>query len=109
MQRLKWLMKSKVFLLCALGVLVGGSVLYARTRPPSEPLRYVLTPAMKGTLVVSLRGSGQVLGQNQLEIKPTVSGVVRAVLVAPGEGIKEGDLRLIARWLFVLFVTRLSQ
>jgi RND family efflux transporter MFP subunit len=91
MQRLKWLMKSKVFLLCALGVLVGGSVLYARTHPPSEPLRYVLTPAMKGTLVVSLRGSGQVLGQNQLEIKPTVSGVVRAVLVAPGEGIKEGD------------------
>ncbi len=52
--------------------------------------RYVIGQVTKGTLVVSISGTGQVSGVNQLDITPTVSGEVTKVLVKAGDKVTAG-------------------
>lgn len=87
----KFVLSHKILLIVIFALLGGGGVLYARNQTPAQPLRYVTVPATKGSLVVALRGSGQVSGQNQLDIKPTVSGAITDLLVKAGDVVKTGQ------------------
>jgi HlyD family secretion protein len=76
----------------ALFIIAAGVGLYYGLRPrtASGEVRYVLAAVQKGTIVVSVKGSGQVSGQNQLDIKPNVSGVITKILVKQGDEVKAG-------------------
>lgn len=87
----RFLMNHKILTLLILSGLVMGGVVYARHRTSPEPLRYVATAATKGSLVVSLRASGQVSGQSQLDVKPLVSGALTSVAVKSGDAVKAGQ------------------
>ena len=90
MQHLKKIAKKKsVIGLCSV-LAVTGTVYGVEFAKPAEPTRYVLAQATHGTLVVSLSGSGQVSGLNQVDVKPSVSGAVIKVLVKPGEEVTAG-------------------
>lgn len=54
--------------------------------------RYVSAQVQKGTLVVSVSGSGQVSVSNQLDLKPKVSGDIVSVAVENGQEVKAGTL-----------------
>ncbi len=54
--------------------------------------RYVTAAVEKGTLIVSLSGSGQVSASDQVDIKPKVSGDVVYVGVKNGQEVKAGTL-----------------
>jgi len=58
---------------------------------PSQ-IKYVVAKVEKGSVVMSVSGSGQVLATNQTDIKPKASGEVLAVNVVNGQIVKAGDL-----------------
>lgn len=85
----RFLKKKWAIGLVLLVAAVGGYVAYGQSEAPAET-RYVLTEATKGTLVVSISGSGNVSAENQLDVMAGVSGAVTQVLVKTGETVTEG-------------------
>ena len=55
-------------------------------------IRYASAQVQKGTLIVSISGSGQVSASNQIDIKPKASGDVVYVGVKNGQEVKAGTL-----------------
>ncbi len=91
-RHLKRLLQKKIWLAIILVVAVGGGVAYAKTRTRQEPLRYVLAAVSKGTLITSVSGSGQVSGQNQIDLKPLVSAEVTKILVTSGQSVSTSQI-----------------
>ena len=54
--------------------------------------KYNLSSVVKGTIVSSVSGSGQVSASNQIDLKSTVSANVTYVGVSAGETVKKGKL-----------------
>jgi len=54
--------------------------------------KYVLAKAEKGTLVVSVSGTGQVSATTQVDIKPKVSGDIVSINVKNGDQVKTGSV-----------------
>jgi HlyD family secretion protein len=88
---LKFLKRKTTIAMMAVGVGVGSYYGFG-AGATEEETRYVLAAAQKGTVVVSINGSGQVSGQNQLDIKPSVSGEIIKVMVKPGDEVAAGEL-----------------
>lgn len=69
----------------------GGYVAYASySKSKENQIRYVLAAAEKGTVILSVTGTGQVSASNQVEIKPKVSGDILSVSVTNGQTLKKG-------------------
>ncbi len=56
--------------------------------------RYVLAAAEKGSVIVSVDGSGQVSTSNEIEIKPKASGDISYIAATSGMEVKKGQLIL---------------
>ncbi len=52
---------------------------------------YVLASVQKGTIIVSVSGSGQISASDQVDIKPKVSGDVIWVGIKAGQEVKQGQ------------------
>jgi RND family efflux transporter MFP subunit len=94
MQTLKRLFsRTWVRVLAVLAVIVVGYGIYrAVWGTQTAATEYVTAKAAKGTLVVSVEGSGQVASVNQTNIQPQISGTVAAVAVVNNQRVKAGDL-----------------
>jgi HlyD family secretion protein len=68
---------------------------YKKAKAGSSEPQYVSAQVEKGTLVVSVSGSGQVSASDQLDIKPRVSGDVLQVFVKNGDTVKTGQIILL--------------
>lgn len=88
----KSVLKHKWLIGIAAVILIGGTVYYVRTKKTTEPLRYVVSAATKGTLITSISGSGQVSGENQIELKPEISGTITKALVKPGDEVSTSTI-----------------
>ena len=89
MAKRKWLIGTIVV------VVAGGGYYWNKTRAGSATVpHYVNVAVTKGTLVVSTSGSGQVSVQNQVDVKPKVSGAVLGVGVTNGQRITAGTVLL---------------
>lgn len=75
-------------IIVAVGVYYGYSFLKGNTNTTS----YVLAAVEKGTLIISVSGTGQVSASNQIDIKPKVSGDATYVGIKNGQDIKAGAL-----------------
>jgi HlyD family secretion protein len=75
-------------------LIIGGYYGFKKIRGSSASTQYVSAQVQKGTLVVSVSGSGQVSASNELDVKPKVSGDVVAVFVTNGQELKTGQLIL---------------
>jgi len=53
-------------------------------------VRYASAQVQKGTLIVSISGSGQVSASNQLDVKPKASGEITAMYVKAGQEVRAG-------------------
>ena len=76
----------------ALLLAIGGYLGYGAIFNKDGVAQYALAQVQKGTLVVSIAGSGQVSVSNQVDIKPKVSGDVVYVGVKNGQEVKAGTL-----------------
>jgi len=73
-------------------VVAGGYFGYRGLAKNKDVTRYITTVVKKGTLIISVPGSGQVLPSDQVDIKPKVSGEVVYVGVKNGQEVKAGTL-----------------
>jgi len=55
-------------------------------------VRYASAQVQKGTLIVSISGSGQVSASNQLDVKPKASGEITAMYVKAGQEVGAGAI-----------------
>ena len=79
-------------LLAVAAVLTGGYYGYRAIFNSGESVRYVIAAAEKGTLIVSISGSGQVSATQQVDVKAKVSSDVIYVNVKAGQYVAAGTL-----------------
>lgn len=91
MNVLTWMSGHKLWIGLGLAAVVGGGVWWKQTHKPVLPPRYIMATVSRGTIITSVKGSGQVSGQNQLELKPLVSGAITKILVQSGQEVKAND------------------
>ncbi|MDD5726607.1 MAG: HlyD family efflux transporter periplasmic adaptor subunit [Patescibacteria group bacterium] len=85
-------MNKKVFIWGTAAIVVaGGSFWFLSARNSQAETRYALAQVAKGTIITTVSGSGQVSGDQQLDVKPKVSGTVTKVLVKVGDKVKTGQ------------------
>jgi HlyD family secretion protein len=73
-------------------LLVGGTgYWYFASTEVSSASTYTIGTVEKGTLVVSVSGTGQVSASNQVDIKPKASGDVTSVPVRTGQTVASGQ------------------
>ncbi|MFY9463145.1 MAG: biotin/lipoyl-binding protein, partial [Candidatus Sungiibacteriota bacterium] len=74
-------------------VLIGGGYFgYTKIFSAAGVVRYATAQVQKGTLIVSISGSGQVSASNQVDIKPKASGEIIAVYAESGQEAGAGDV-----------------
>ena len=71
-------------------IVIGGYFGYKNLVGDGDIVRYITAAVEKGTLIVSISGSGQVSVSDQIDIKPKVSGDVVYVGVKNGQEVKTG-------------------
>lgn len=84
--------KRTISIIAAVILIAGGIVAVKKFTAPREESRYMLGNATRGTLVVSVSGSGQVSTSQQIDIKPRVSGDISGVMTKEGAYVKRGDI-----------------
>jgi HlyD family secretion protein len=72
--------------------ILGGYFGYAKIFSNNGAVRYATAQVQKGTLIVSISGSGQISASNQVDIKPKAAGEVEYVGVKNGQEVKAGTL-----------------
>ena len=89
----KFVLKHKIIVTVLLLALAGGGY-YAYKKATVAPAvtRYVLAAAQKGSVIVTVSGTGQVAASNQMDIKPKVSGDIVSVNVADDQRVKAGTV-----------------
>ncbi|MBI4143043.1 efflux RND transporter periplasmic adaptor subunit [Candidatus Uhrbacteria bacterium] len=75
-------------------VIVGASIVGHRKffGTAQGGVRYVTEPVTRGTIVVTVAGSGQVLASDRMDITPSVSGSITRVAVRDGQAVRVGDV-----------------
>jgi HlyD family secretion protein len=90
---LKAIFKHKFITLIIFFLIVGGIYVYYKKNAKKETaLQYTISSIKKGSLIISVSGSGQVSASNQVEIKPKVSGDLVSLRVENGQEVKAGEL-----------------
>lgn len=85
--------KILTFIFFAL-LLGGGYYVYQKISKKEEGVRYVTQTAEKGTLVVTVGGTGQIFTSQQINLFPKVAGEVDRIKVESGKSVSAGDLLL---------------
>ncbi len=85
--------KRKFVILIILTIIVIGAYFtYRNVFKDKNIIRYVTAAVEKGTLVITVAGSGQVSASNQVDIKPKVSGDIASIGVKQGQIVKTGAI-----------------
>ncbi len=85
--------KNKVFLGAAVVIVAGGGYWYwSSVHKASLPPQYVTTKVQRGTIAVSVTGSGQISASNQINVQPQISGTITAVPVKNNQNVVAGDI-----------------
>ncbi len=96
---IKFFQKIKLFvwahkiisIVAAIAVIYAGYAIYKNATSTAGETLYALGTVSRGTIVSSVEGSGQVSAENQIDIKPKVSGTITYVGVNPGDSVREGQ------------------
>jgi HlyD family secretion protein len=83
--------KNKKLLLSILIIILIGFYFYFKSTKNSNT-QYIISNVKKDNIYVSVTGSGKVLSQDEIEIKPKISGEIAAIFVKEGKEVKAGDL-----------------
>jgi len=90
---LKFISQHKIITaIIVIVIATGGYFGYKAIKGNGEKSRYVLAAVEKGTLIVSVSGSGQVSTLNQVDIKPKASGDMVYIGAKNGQQVKAGTL-----------------
>jgi HlyD family secretion protein len=86
-------MNKKIIIGILFVLILGGSYFYFAKVPKNKnQTRYVLTKVERGTILVSVSGSGQISAEDQRDIKPKVAGEISKIFVEKNQEVKTGEL-----------------
>src|SRR4030042_270228 len=89
----KKIISHKLFTGIILLLIIGGGYFcYQRLAGDKNTVQYVMAAVEKGTLIVSVSGSGQISVLDQVDIKPKVSGDIVALYVNKDQEVKADQL-----------------
>lgn len=71
-------------------LLGGGYFAYKNFKKNQNTTSYETTGVVMGTFIASVSGSGQVSAQNQIDLKPKVSGELVSLAISNGQELKTG-------------------
>jgi HlyD family secretion protein len=76
----------------ALVILIGGYQMVKAAKAGSAAPQYTISPAIMGSIVQTVSGTGQVAAANQLDVTSQASGAVTSIRVAVGDHVAKGQL-----------------
>jgi HlyD family secretion protein len=86
-------MNKKIIIGILVVLIICGSYFYfTKVSKNKNQTRYVLTQVERGTILVSVSGSGQISAEDQRDIKPKVSGEIARIYVEKNQEVKAGEL-----------------
>jgi len=88
----KKIFQKKIIIPILLILALAGYFGYTKFLKKNGATRYVLAQVQKGTILVSVSGSGQISTEDQIDIKPKVSGEVAEIFVEEGKEVRAGKL-----------------
>lgn len=89
----KSILQHKIITGIILLLIIGGGYFgYQAVSSGKEAIRYTVATVERGTLTVSVSGSGQVTVLEQIDIKPKISGDLTALYVKKDQEVKAGQL-----------------
>ena len=90
---LKSILRHKLLTGIILVLIIGGAYFgYQRLTGNKNAIQYATAAVEKGTLIVSVSGSGQVTVLDQVDIKPKVSGDITTLYINKDEEVKIGQI-----------------
>jgi HlyD family secretion protein len=85
-------MNKKIIIGILFVLIIGGGYFYfAKVSKNKNQTRYVLTKVERGTILVSVSGSGQISAEDQRDIKPKVAGEISKIFVEKNREVKAGE------------------
>jgi HlyD family secretion protein len=89
----KQILSHKLLTGIILVLIIGGGYFgYQRLAKNKNAVQYATATVEKGTLIVSVSGSGQVSASDQVDIKPKVSGEIAAIYIDKDQEVKANQL-----------------
>lgn len=82
----------KIFLFVLLGLALIGMLGFLVSKSIDKPVVYETVNAEKRDIVKKTVANGSVIPRDEIEIKPTVSGIISEVFVEAGDTVKTGDI-----------------
>ncbi len=88
-----WIAAHKMIAgIIALVIVGGGYYGYSKYKGTASATQYVTQQAEKGTLVVSVSGTGQISALNQIDVKPEGTGRIVSIPVSNGQYVYAGQI-----------------
>ncbi|NRB59939.1 MAG: efflux RND transporter periplasmic adaptor subunit [Winogradskyella sp.] len=83
---------TTIIVLALIVIVFGAALYYLWSKNQEDPVRYTTEKASKETIVVKTVATGSIVPEEEVLIKPNISGVVDEVFVEAGEFVNQGDL-----------------
>jgi len=82
---------KKYFIIGSVILIAGGYYWYSKSNSKNTAVQYKTATAEKGTLTVSVSGSGNVIVDQSSNIDPTITGTVQNLSVSVGDKVEKGQ------------------
>jgi len=90
---MKKIFKHKfIILIILILICIGGYFFYTKSKKTEDGVQYNFATVKKGSLIVSVSGTGQIESLDKMEITPQVSAKIKKVYVNEGENVKANQL-----------------
>ncbi|GGI56579.1 efflux RND transporter periplasmic adaptor subunit [Winogradskyella haliclonae] len=83
---------TTVIVLVTIVLVFAAALYYLWDKNQENPITYTTQTASKETIVVNTVATGSIVPEEEVLIKPNISGVIEEVFVEAGEFVKQGDL-----------------
>jgi HlyD family secretion protein len=85
--------KNKLVVIASLVMIfIGGYLIYQSLTNKTQSIQYATAAIEKGTLIVSVSGSGQISASSQINLTPKASGQLTSLKVTNGQEVKSGTI-----------------
>lgn len=82
----------RIFALLVILAIFIGTIGFLYSKSKSKPVIYETTEAFYTDIILKTVATGSVVPRNEIEIKPTVSGIIDEIYVTEGQQVKRGQV-----------------
>ncbi|MCC1483023.1 efflux RND transporter periplasmic adaptor subunit [Winogradskyella immobilis] len=83
---------TTVIVLIAIVIIFSAALYYLWKKNQEDPVTYTTQSASEQTIIVNTVATGSIVPEEEVLIKPNISGVIEEVYIEAGEFVKSGDL-----------------